>query len=402
MMSTTSVLALAAFPAGVSSYIPAQYSFVSSHATGWTLPLAITSSPCEKDVSLSTSAPALIPVGGYETTAVLVAVPTPFPTPIPEIISGQPISSRQVWSPSNSFHVAPPNVPSSSSPTLLFSSSVIIVALSSSALGDYSPSSASVPGNSVVPLPASSSRESWSPSKSFYVVPSPLASSVLQLAPSIATSYTSTPVAARSRTPVVPASDSTPFASALSHIQSQPYIPGVIPSSTPGVIPTYTPGILPSLTPGIVPPPQSNVPATSPSASLSQVPSFVLSLGTPLPSTSNLPYTQASSASPSFSSAALSLASELSSALSSLSRVGSSTLPTSSSLTATYASVSATSSPARSTFSTTTTSAPSSVNAQGTSIPPAPSAGGSSGSLSSRGKERVWWVAFLVPLIALV
>lgn len=46
-----------------------------------------------------------------------------------------------------------------------------------------------------------------------------------------------------------------------------------------------------------------------------------------------------------------------------------------------------------------TTAAPSSSpTTQGTGIPPAPSAGGSPGGIG-RGKERVWWVTFLIPFL---
>ncbi|KAF1938122.1 hypothetical protein EJ02DRAFT_469174 [Clathrospora elynae] len=50
-----------------------------------------------------------------------------------------------------------------------------------------------------------------------------------------------------------------------------------------------------------------------------------------------------------------------------------------------------------------TTLAPSSaVKPQGTGIPLAPSAAGSSGGFGSRGKERVWWVTFFIPLLVMV
>ncbi|RAR04341.1 hypothetical protein DDE82_004545 [Stemphylium lycopersici] len=48
-----------------------------------------------------------------------------------------------------------------------------------------------------------------------------------------------------------------------------------------------------------------------------------------------------------------------------------------------------------STFST----ASSAGNSQNTGIPPAPSAAGASGGMIGRGKERVWWVAFFVPVM---
>ncbi|OAK93639.1 hypothetical protein IQ06DRAFT_341029 [Phaeosphaeriaceae sp. SRC1lsM3a] len=398
MRTASSVFGLTTFSTSVYGYIPAHDSIGISHATSSAVPLAIASSPCASDMSSSISAPRLRTEGGYATTTVFVTIPSP--STGSESVTSYSTLSKQVWSPSNSFYVAPPSGPSSSSP-VLSASSPDLVAPSSSAPVYWSPTSISVPEYSIVPLSATSSKDNWLPSNSFYVSPPPPASSVPQFTPSVKISYTSTPLAALSRTPVIPAPVSTLLAVAFSQVQSQPYVPGIIPSSTPGVVPSYTPGVLPSLTPGIVPSPQSNVPTTTRSATLSQAPSFVLSLGSPVPSTSDLPITQTSSVSPLFSRALSSLASELFSASSSLTRVASPITPSRSSQVSTFASTSATTSPTRSTLSTTTVSATPSVNSQGTSIPPAPSAGGSSGSLSTRGKERVWWVAFLVPLIAM-
>ncbi|EAT77070.1 hypothetical protein HBI56_200190 [Parastagonospora nodorum] len=166
------------------------------------------------------------------------------------------------------------------------------------------------------------------------------------------------------------ASISTSHAVALSTVEPSIYPPGVLPSFTPGVIPGYTPGLgLPS-----------NMPAPT------DVPTFTLS---PLPSAS-IPASASSGATTPMvpiSSAASSLAS-LASSLASTNPPSSSTLAPTSTPQSTSA---------RSTLGTRSSSATS----QSTSIPPAPSAAGASGSLGGQGKERVWWVTFLLPLLVL-
>ncbi|KAF2036189.1 hypothetical protein EK21DRAFT_83894 [Setomelanomma holmii] len=380
------------------------------------------------------------------------------------IVSLPASSSGNDWSPSNSFYVVPVPLsssigqPSVSTPSAIYGSPTPPVAASSQA-------SASPAATSGAPLPGSSSVVEWSPSNSFYVVPVPLSSSIGQ--PSVSTPSAiygspTPPVAASSQASASPAATSgaplpgsssvaawsqsnsfyvvplpissgslasSPSTIALSAVETLPFIPGVIPSSTPGVVASFTPGIVLSLTPDVIPPPQSSASAVPSSNGQPVLPSQVPSSGvaasltaattpgasTSVPAPSSAP--AASSILPSSGSVASSLGSAASSAVSADSSIASAPLSDSSAPSTTfipintasfsrasaYTPLSATpsssrrpsASSARSTLSTTAVPS-SSFSAQGTGIPPAPSAAGASGNISARGKERVWWVAFLV------
>ncbi|KAF1917113.1 hypothetical protein BDU57DRAFT_256212 [Ampelomyces quisqualis] len=413
-MRTTMLIALSA---GVSAYAPAH----PSHTTTQTLPNSTPSTiagysnpspsadePCESKKSTSEMAS-----GRHQTATVIVAISSPVPS--------RPPSFKESLSTGNSFYVSPPSIPSSSKPVLLPTSSAIIPAPTFSVPAIHTSSAtAAVPTSSypVVPLPvpSPSPKDSLSPSNSFYVVLPP-ASSVLQATYSTASPLTFSTLASPSNTPIIPApvytsslgsAASVPSAVALIQVQSQLYIPGVIPSSTPGVVPLFTPGVLlPSLTPGIVPPVQTSV-ATfvqSSQATTSTVVSSVSSSATSRPFTLDISISSAippaSSTLSSITSAAPSVQSSITSAASSAAKSYAPTSQTSTSAPESTASSPRPSSPAASTIRT-SSSRTSSATTQTTSIPPAPSAGGSSSTFGTGSKERVWWVAFFIPLVVLV